>query len=94
MFDYFFFCIDKRIPLNEDDISIKRTIGAKKDEYFLNTKYTTKTEIDSLLESAGLSKSNQHFIVPQGKISRRVKEKPSDRLQLIKEIAGTRVYKK
>jgi len=73
-------------------ISIKRTIGAKKDEYFVNQRHTDKQELNNLLESAGISKFNQHFIVPQGQIAQRVKERDNERLKLIKEIAGTRIY--
>jgi len=83
---------DGRFPINEKLISIKRMIGAKKDEYFINQKQTTKRELNSVLESAGISKFNQHFIVPQGQIAQRVQERDNERLQLIKEIAGTRVY--
>jgi len=83
---------DGRFPINESLISIKRAIGAKKDEYFVNQRHTTKTELNNLLESAGISKVNQHFIVPQGQIAQRVKERDNERLALIKEIAGTRVY--
>merc|ERR1712129_147169 len=73
-------------------MGIKRVIGAKKDEYFVNQKHTDKSELNNLLESAGISKCNQHYIVPQGQIAQRVKERDNERLQLIKEIAGTRVY--
>jgi len=83
---------DGRFPINEPMVSIKRTIGAKKDEYFVNQRHSDKTELNNLLESAGISKYNQHFIVPQGSIAERVKERDNERLQLIKEIAGTRVY--
>merc|ERR1712228_1343 len=83
---------DGRFPINESLISIKRVIGAKKDEYFVNQKHTDKSELNNLLESAGISKCNQHFIVPQGQIAQRVKERDNERLGLIKEIAGTRVY--
>lgn len=83
---------DQRFPLNEPLICIKRTIGAKKDEYFVNQKHKDKKEFNNFLESAGISKFNQHFIVPQGQIAQRVKERDDERLQLIKEIAGTRIY--
>lgn len=83
---------DGRFPINESLVSIKRTIGAKKDEYFVNQKHVTNQELSSLLESAGISKQNQHFIVPQGQIAQRVKERDTERLKLLKEIAGTRIY--
>lgn len=39
----------------------------KKDEFFLNRKRIQKSEVISLLESAGFSKSNPYYIVQQGK---------------------------
>ena len=46
----------------------------------------------SLLESAGFSKSNPYYIVPQGRITGLMNAKDAERLQLLKEVAGTRVY--
>ena len=48
---------------------LKRAIGLKKDEYFVDRKHVTKTEVASLLESAGFSRSNPYNIVPQGKVA-------------------------
>ena len=39
----------------------------KKDEFFLNRKRVNKTEVSSLLESAGFSKSNPYYIVQQAR---------------------------
>jgi structural maintenance of chromosome 3 (chondroitin sulfate proteoglycan 6) len=46
----------------------------------------------SLLESAGFSRSNPYYIVPQGRVTMLTNAKESERLQLLKEVAGTRVY--
>ena len=83
---------DTRFPLDQSEISIRRSIGTKKDEYFLNQKHIAKQEIVSLLESAGLSRSNPYYIVQQGKINQLIKMRDSERLELLKEIAGTRTY--
>ena len=83
---------DTRFPLDNAEISIRRSIGTKKDEYFLNHKHIAKAEITSLLESAGLSRSNPYYIVQQGKINQLIKMRDSERLDLMKEIAGTRTY--
>ncbi len=72
------------------DVVIKRTVGAKKDEFFLNGKHSTRLVIRNILEACGLS--SEHFIVAQGKVRQRVLEKDEDRLTLLKEIAGTRIY--
>ncbi len=46
----------------------------------------------SLLESAGFSKSNPYYIVQQGKVNTLCVMKDIDRLNLLKEVAGTTVY--
>lgn len=64
----------------------------KKDEFFLNRKRIQKNEVISLLESAGFSKSNPYYIVQQGKVANLCLMKDKDRLNLLKEVAGTTVY--
>jgi structural maintenance of chromosome 3 (chondroitin sulfate proteoglycan 6) len=83
---------DNRFPVEEAEVSIKRTIGLKKDEYVLNSKHTTRSDVVSLLESAGLSRSNPYYIVEQGRVAALLKMKDEQRLALLKEIAGTRTY--
>lgn len=51
-----------------------------------------KSEIVSLLESAGLNQSNPYYIVQQGQVDRLMAMRDSERLQLLKDIAGTSVY--
>ena len=46
----------------------------------------------SLLEGAGFSKSNPYFIVQQGKVNALCTMSDAERLQLLKEVAGTTVY--
>lgn len=94
---------------------LRRTIGLKKDEYQLDRKSTSKGEVMSILESAGFSRSNPYYIVPQGRvryapgalgaayrsltsllvssqITHLTNQKDADRLALLKEVAGTKVY--
>jgi len=47
---------------------LRRTIGLKKDEYQMDRKSTSKGEVMSMLESAGFSRSNPYYIVPQGRV--------------------------
>ncbi|XP_041990312.1 structural maintenance of chromosomes protein 3-like [Salvia splendens] len=83
---------DNRIPVDKEEVRLRRTIGVKKDEYFLDGKHITKTEVMNLLESAGFSRSNPYYVVQQGKIASLTLMKDSERLDLLKEIGGTRVY--
>lgn len=64
----------------------------KKEEFYLNRKRVQKSEVMSLLESAGFSKSNPYYIVQQGKVANLCVMKDKDRLNLLKEVAGTTVY--
>eukprot|EP00911_Craspedida_sp_UC1_P000791 UC1_evm2s604 len=83
---------DSRIPLDAPEVRLRRTIGLKKDEYFLDSKHVNKGEVHNLLESAGFSRSNPYYIVQQGKITSLASASDSARLTLLKEVAGTSVY--
>ncbi|CAG0919332.1 unnamed protein product [Notodromas monacha] len=83
---------DQRLPIDKDEVFIRRVIGSKKDQYFLNKKMVTRTDIMNLLESAGFSRSNPYYIVKQGKINQMATAPDSHRLKLLREVAGTRVY--
>ncbi|KAF9290026.1 Structural maintenance of chromosomes protein 3 [Mortierella alpina] len=83
---------DNRFPTGKDELVMRRTIGLKKDEYSLDKKSATKSDVMNMLESAGFSRSNPYYIVPQGRITSLTNAKDDERLQLLKEVAGTRVY--
>ncbi|EFI27235.1 hypothetical protein CC1G_15063 [Coprinopsis cinerea okayama7 len=82
---------DNRFPTGHDEVVLRRTIGLKKDEYSLDRKSTSKAEVMNLLESAGFSKSNPYYIVPQGRITALTNAKDHERLALLKEVAGTKI---
>ncbi|KAF1961017.1 RecF/RecN/SMC protein [Byssothecium circinans] len=73
---------------------LRRTIGAKKDEYSMDRKNATKREVFDMLEAAGLSRSNPFYIVPQGRVTAITNMKDEERLNLLKEISGSNVYEK
>jgi structural maintenance of chromosome 3 (chondroitin sulfate proteoglycan 6) len=75
-----------------DEVVLRRTVGLKKDEFFLQRKRCTKQEVQSLLEGAGFSKSNPYFIVQQGKVQDLCLMSDHERLALLKEVAGTTTY--
>ncbi|CAI0541715.1 unnamed protein product [Linum tenue] len=81
---------DNRIPVDKEEVRLRRTISSKKDEYFLDGKHITKTEVMNLLESAGFSRSNPYYVVQQGKIASLTLMKDSERLDLLKEIGGNK----
>jgi structural maintenance of chromosome 3 (chondroitin sulfate proteoglycan 6) len=83
---------DERFPTGKPELVLRRTIGLKKDEYTLDHKNATKADVMNLLESAGFSRSNPYYIVPQGRVTTLTNMKDSERLVLLKEVAGTQVY--
>ncbi|KAI2626458.1 RecF/RecN/SMC protein [Hypoxylon sp. NC1633] len=83
---------DDRFPTGNKEVVLRRTIGLKKDEYSVDKKVSTKSDVSNLLEAAGFSRSNPYYIVPQGRVTALTNMKESDRLNLLKEVAGTQVY--
>lgn len=83
---------DNRFPTDHKEVVLRRTISLKKDEYSIDKKVTTLKEVNQFLESAGFSKSNPYYIVPQGRVTALTNMKESERLTLLKEVAGTQVY--
>lgn len=83
---------DDRFPTGKPELVLRRTIGMKKDEYSLDRKNATKSDVMNLLESAGFSRSNPYYIVPQGRVTALTNMKDNERLNLLKEVAGTQVY--
>lgn len=59
------------LQIDKDEVYLRRVIGSKKDQYFLNKKIVTRNDVMNLLESAGFSRSNPYYIVKQGKVSNR-----------------------
>lgn len=76
----------------EEEVRIRRTLGFKQDEYRINDRRFTGAEVRQLLESAGFSSTNPYYIVEQGKIAGLVNMEEKQRYELLKDVAGTRVY--
>ncbi|KAK3399217.1 RecF/RecN/SMC [Sordaria brevicollis] len=83
---------DKRFSEPGDEVVIRRTIGLKKDEYSVDKKVQTRADVLKILETAGFAKENPFYIVPQGRVAAITNMKENERLNLLKEIAGTNLY--
>lgn len=83
---------ERRFPVAKDEVSIRRTIGLKKDDYSLDSKAASRSDVMNLLESAGFSRSNPYYIVPQGRITALTNSKDAERLTLLKEVSGAKVF--
>jgi len=84
--------IDRRLPIDSNEVTIRRNIGMSKADYYINGKHHKGEELMSILETAGFSRSNPYYIVQQGKLNALAQMNPHDKLQLLMEIAGTSVY--
>ncbi|CAD5211976.1 unnamed protein product [Bursaphelenchus okinawaensis] len=82
----------RRLPSENNEVRIARQVSTKKDQYFIDNKTANRTDIMNLLESAGISRSNPYFIVKQGKVMELATQTDAQRLKLIREVAGTRVF--
>jgi structural maintenance of chromosome 3 (chondroitin sulfate proteoglycan 6) len=76
----------------EAEVRIRRTVGLKQDEFRVNDRKFSASEVRQLLESAGFSGSNPYYIVEQGKIVNLASMSETERFQLIKDVAGTNIY--
>ena len=83
---------DNRLPIDEPTVTLRRQIGLKKDQYYLNKKIVTRADVMNVLESAGFSRSNPYYIVKQGKINQMATAPDPQRLKILREVAGTRIY--
>ena len=83
---------DNRLPIDEPLVTLRRQIGLKKDQYYLNKKIVTRSDVMNVLESAGFSRSNPYYIVKQGKINQMATAPDPQRLKILREVAGTRIY--
>eukprot|EP00916_Digyalum_oweni_P012732 GHVL01021029.1.p1 GENE.GHVL01021029.1~~GHVL01021029.1.p1 ORF type:complete len:301 (+),score=51.06 GHVL01021029.1:95-997(+) len=83
---------DKRLPIEQAEVSIRRSLGKSGEEWLLDNKKSTRTEVMNLLETAGFSKANPYYIVRQGKIASLTTMTDAARLGLLKEVAGTKIY--
>uniref|UniRef100_A0A0E0JV71 SMC hinge domain-containing protein n=1 Tax=Oryza punctata TaxID=4537 RepID=A0A0E0JV71_ORYPU len=81
---------DNRIPVDKKVVRLRRAVASKKDEYYLDGKHVSKTEVMNLLENAGFSRSNPYYVVQQGKIASLTLMKDSERLELLKEIGANK----
>ena len=75
-----------------EQVTLRRTITTASDEYHLDGKHVTRETVLSMLETSGFSRSNPYYIVQQNKIIDLSTAEDSQRLDLLKEVAGTTVY--
>ena len=83
----------RRFPLDMDEVKLRRTIGSKKDQYHLNGKIVqSRKELKGMLEAAGMISKFSFVIVKQGQIMNLATCSDKHRLDMLKDMAGTKVY--
>ena len=83
---------DGRFPTGRTETVLRRSITSSRDEFSLDGRVISKTELANLFMAAGFSKSNPFYIVPQGRINWLANCEDSERLDLLRDVAGTTVY--
>uniref|UniRef100_A0A7E4ZS38 Structural maintenance of chromosomes protein n=1 Tax=Panagrellus redivivus TaxID=6233 RepID=A0A7E4ZS38_PANRE len=84
---------DRRLAaIDANTFTISRHVSVKKDQYYIDNRMVSRSDINNMMESAGFSRSNPYYIVKQGKISELATGTDLYRLKLLREIAGTRIY--
>ena len=81
-----------RFPDEKEEFNLRRTINSKMDQFQLNGKQITRKELKAMLETAGFSSSNPYHIVKQGKISMLATCSDKTRLDIVQDLAGSKVY--
>ena len=83
---------DHRFPTNHAQMVLRRTISLKRDEFSIDDQSILKSDLYNLLESAGFSRTNSYYIVPQGKITSLCHAKPKELATILSNVAGTSTY--
>ncbi len=79
---------NRLLPLEDSEIAIKRRLyRSGENEYFINGRQVTATEIRKLFMDTGIGKS-AYSVMEQGKITQILSSKPEDRRYLFEEAAG------
>ncbi|KAH0790121.1 structural maintenance of chromosomes protein 3 isoform X1 [Histomonas meleagridis] len=82
----------RRFQIESDEVSIRRSIGHKKDELFVNKKHITRQDMVNLFEIARISLKSGLFIIKQGAVKAISEMKEDARLQLLYDVTGIRFY--
>ncbi len=76
------------LPMSDSEIAIKRRLyRSGENEYFINNRQCTATEIRRLFMDTGVGKA-AYSVMEQGKIDQILSSKPEDRRYLFEEAAG------
>ncbi|AFN83809.1 chromosome segregation protein [Encephalitozoon romaleae SJ-2008] len=78
----------------EKELSVKRVVGIKRDEYMVDEKIMSREEVLGLLQSREITTSNPYFVVLQEEVSELAVLSDRKRYELMKDVAGVSGYEK
>lgn len=82
----------QRLPIKDNEVSVRRSIGINKDEYFIQRKHSTRQDLVNLFDSANYSIGTGLFSVRQGRVKTIAEMTDADRIELIYEVSGMHSY--
>eukprot|EP00754_Rhynchopus_humris_P045505 Rhum_TRINITY_DN4971_c0_g1::Rhum_TRINITY_DN4971_c0_g1_i1::g.16219::m.16219/K06674/SMC2; structural maintenance of chromosome 2 len=89
--------VDQRPPgFDFPTITVTRQITVNgeswRNKFFINGNVAVLVQVQNLLHSVQLNVNNPHFLIMQGTITKVLNMKPSQRLAMLEEAAGTRMF--
>lgn len=85
---------DRSERCEEKELSVKRVVGIKRDEYMVDDKIISREEVLGLLQSREITTSNPYFIVLQEEVSELAVLSDRKRYELMKDVAGVSGYER
>lgn len=82
---------DKAFPAGST-VTIRRTVTQKAEEYCVDGHTVTREEMASLFSTVGITRAVPYYIVEQGKIGQLSHMNGTERMNLIREMAGQTMY--
>lgn len=83
---------DGRFPFKETHISVRRVVSSLSDQYFVNDRHIKVDQFLGLLETAGFSPNNSHFLVQQGFVKEVAFGSPVAMLNILRGISGAETF--
>ena len=84
---------DRRLPLPLNEVIVMRRWTAdNRDEFFLNGKAITITQLVNSLQCFNINRSNPYNIIRQGKITKIANMRDVDLYEFLEDVSGVKLY--
>jgi len=78
----------RQLPIEKDEVIVRRSFNLHKDEFFIDRKHTTRNDVRVMFDSIGLSLKQGLFIIKQGKVKEVSEMNDNSRLMFLLDAAG------